>query len=195
MDKFVIRQIVSIITRKHFRKTWMRLNKIHLVPVYSYLIKISFDPKFWWTKFSRQKSQPVLTANSTANLVASFPSVTLPFCHPHALTPLCFKVLPARVCSVNLRLLTHTTPLFCFFYFKLLFSKTLGLVVIYSSISIDDPFRLSRPTKLYCKTQTWTQMSFRGGAVVRRISPVETRRDIIRSRGNPDERGRAPIQG
>ena len=40
MDKFVIRQIVSIITRKHFRKTWMRLNKIHLVPVYSCLIFI-----------------------------------------------------------------------------------------------------------------------------------------------------------
>ena len=53
------------------------------------------------------------------------------FCYSRALTPLCFKVLPARVCSVNLRLLTHTTPLFCFFYFKLLFSKTLGLVVIY----------------------------------------------------------------
>ena len=41
------------------------------------------------------------------------------------------RYFSARVCSVNLQLLTHTTPLFCYFYFKLFFSKTLGLVVIY----------------------------------------------------------------
>ena len=41
------------------------------------------------------------------------------------------RYIAARVCSVNLRLLTHTPPLFCYFYFKLFFSKTLGLVVIY----------------------------------------------------------------
>ena len=74
-------------------------------------------------------------------------SVTSRFCYPRALTPLCFKVLPARVCSVNLRLLTHTTPLFCFFYFKLLFSKTLGLVVIYIDLYLyRRSFRPSQPT-------------------------------------------------
>ena len=132
VDKFVIRQIVSIITRNHFRKTWMRLNEIHLVPVYSYLIEIltqNFDE--WNFRERDRESTEITTAFDSKNFVAFVPSVTSPFCHSRALTPLCFKVLPARVCSVNLRLLTHTTPLFCFFYFKLLFSKTLGLVVIY----------------------------------------------------------------
>ena len=157
MDKFVIRQIVSIITRKHFRKTWMRLNKIHLVPVYSYLIFIfirnSVRRKFhFFNDDLRDRQTSQLFWQKPCSLVSST-SVTLPFCCPRALTSLCFKVLSARVCSVNLRLLTHTTPLFCFFYFKLLFSKTLGLVAIYSSFSIDDPFRLSRPTKLYWSDQ------------------------------------------
>ena len=134
VDKFVIRQIVSIITRNHFRKTWMGLNKIHLGPVYSYLILIFIRDLVRWkfhffNDWSRQRDQPEL--HWQQNFVTFVPSVTSPFCYPRALTPLCFKVLPARVCSVNLRLLTHTTPLFCFFYFKLLFSKTLGLVVIY----------------------------------------------------------------
>ena len=115
VDKFTIRQIVSIVTRNYFRKTWMGLNKIHLGPVYSYLIEI-----FSWAEIFEREIESQQSHNSIwqQNFVTFVPSVTSPFCHSRALTPLCFKVLPARVCSVNLRLLTHTTPLFCFFYFS-----------------------------------------------------------------------------
>ena len=151
VDKFVIRQIVSIITRNHFRKTWLRLNKIHLVPVYSYLIEIFSWSEIFVTEIFEREIESDHTHNfiRQENLVAFFRRL-LHFSVTRALSRHCvLRYFPARVCSVNLRLLTHTTPLFCFFYFKLLFSKTLGLVVIYSSISIDDPFRLSQPTKLY----------------------------------------------
>ena len=119
----------------------MRLNKIHLVPVYSYLIEILTQNFDEWNFRERDRNSTETQLFSEQNLVAFVPCRLLSrFCYPRALTPLCFKVLPARVCSVNLRLLTHTTPLFCFFYFKLLFSKTLGLVVIiYSCISIETP--------------------------------------------------------
>ena len=57
-DKFTIRQIVSIVTRNHFRKTWMRPNKIHLGPVYSYLILIFIRDLIRWNfQSSLQRDQ------------------------------------------------------------------------------------------------------------------------------------------
>ena len=128
----------------------MRLNKIHLGPVYSYLILIfirnSVRRKFHFfndDQRDRETSQLLLTAT----LYPSFRRRLLHVSVTRALSRHCvLRYFPARVCSVNLRLLTHTTPLFCFFYFKLFFSKTLGLVVIYI---YRRPFRPSQPTKLY----------------------------------------------
>ena len=70
---------------------------------------IYFDPKFWRTKFSERevdtKQNLFRQQKSTANLVALVLSVTLRFCCPPALTPLCFKVLS---CSRMLSQLTIT---------------------------------------------------------------------------------------
>ena len=126
VDKFTIRQIVSIVTRNHFRKTWMRPNKIHLGPVYSYLIEIfSWSEILVRRKFHSERSRQNQTQLNSQSFCPSFRRAVTNVSDIRALSRHCvLRYFSARVCSVNLQLLTHTTPLFCFFYFKLFFSKT-----------------------------------------------------------------------
>ena len=123
VDKFTIRQIVSIVTRNHFRKTWMRPNKIHLGPVYSYLIITPIRNSRFYSRFQnlgssenlifRKKNTP--TTTSEVLLVHNWHSrTTVILAHSRHCV---LRYFPARVCSVNLRLLTHTTPLFLLFLF------------------------------------------------------------------------------
>ena len=70
----------------------MRLNEIHLVPVYSYLIEIltqNFDERNFRER--DRESTEIITPFDSKNFVAFVPSVTSPFCHSRALTPLCFN--------------------------------------------------------------------------------------------------------
>ena len=121
VDKFTTRQIVSIVTRNHFRKTWMRPNKIHLGPVYSYLILISIR-NFGQMKISFL--QRLIDRENKHNsireqtLCPSFRRAVTHVSVIRALSRHCvLRYFSARVCSVNLQLLTHTTPLFLLFLF------------------------------------------------------------------------------
>ena len=98
VEKFTIRQIMSIITRNYFRKTWIISNKIHFWPVYSYLIEI----------FSvlRSRVNEITTQFHQSSQEQNFRVGYYHFCYPRTLTPLCFKV-HYRSCMLSQLTITY----------------------------------------------------------------------------------------